>query len=40
MYIPLGMCCPLTPCRKDIMREAEDLKSEKGVQHTRQDANE
>ena len=34
------MCSPLTPYREDIMREAEGLKSEKGVQHMRQDANE
>jgi hypothetical protein len=40
LYTPLGMCCLLIPCREEIMRGAEGLKSEKGVQHMRQDTNE
>jgi hypothetical protein len=40
LYTPLGMCCLLIPYREEIMRGAEGLKSEKGVQHMRQDAHE
>jgi len=31
------MCCPLIPCREDVTREAGGPKSEKAVQHMRQD---
>jgi hypothetical protein len=40
LYTPSGMCCLLIPCREEIIRGAEGLKSEKGAQHMRQDAHE
>jgi hypothetical protein len=38
LFIPLGMCCLLIPCGEEIIRGAEDLKSEKEEQDARQDA--
>jgi hypothetical protein len=38
LYIPLGVCCLLIPCREEIIRGVEDLKSEKEEQDVRQDS--